>query len=389
MKYRLKGGILVSGGELLQKDLLTCDGRIEAVIPRETGTGEDYKIIDCSGSYVSPGFVDIHQHGGGGSDYMDGEEDTYLRATEAHLAHGATSVMPTLLSSGGEELLSAVKRYKAAERDGRIKANLIGLHIEGPYISPNQAGAQKREHIRDFDEAEYRAVAAVADGSLKRWSAAPEVTGAERFADFARSEGITLSIAHSDADLDTVRRAYEWGFRHVTHLYSCVSTITRRGGFRVAGVLEAAYLIDGMNVEIIADGCHLPLPLLKHVMKFKAPERIALVTDSMRAAGAQSGESFLGSALDPTPVIIEDGVAKLADRSAFGGSIATCDRLIRTVMKAGAPLEKAVEMVTANPLSMMGLKLKKGKLAEGYDADVCVFDSDINIKNVMVGGILV
>ena len=176
------------------------------------------------------------------------------------------------------------------------------------------------------------------------------------------------------------------GYRHITHFYSCVSSITRRDGYRVAGVLEAGYLIDGMDVEIIADGSHLPPSLLRFVTKFKSPERVALVTDAMRAAGQTVTESFLGSPRDPLPVIVEDGVAKLTDRTAFAGSVATCDMLLRTMLKIDTPLPIAVKMLTVNPLRMMGLDVKKGLLKQGYDADVCVFDSDVNVSLVLVGG---
>ncbi|MBR5903730.1 MAG: amidohydrolase family protein, partial [Clostridia bacterium] len=177
--------------------------------------------------------------------------------------------------------------------------------------------------------------------------------------------------------------------RHITHFYSCCSTITRRGGFRVPGVLEAGYLIDGMDVEIIADGCHLPQSLLQYVQKFKAPERIALITDSMRAAGQQTDRSFLGSMSDPLPVIVEDGVAKLLDRSAFAGSVATGDRLLRTMLQSGTSLIDGVKMLTVNPLRQMNLNVKKGVLKQGYDADLCVLDRNINVKTVICRGKIV
>jgi N-acetylglucosamine-6-phosphate deacetylase len=266
---------------------------------------------------------------------------------------------------------------------------MLGIHIEGPYISAEQSGAQKPEHIRCFDKKEYTEIFNAAEGNIKRWSVAPEVEGAEEFAEFAKDNNITLSIAHSNADFDTVLRAYDMGYRHVTHLYSCVSTIVRRGGFRVAGVLEAAYFIDGMNVEIIADGCHLPLSLLAYVAKFKKCENIALITDAMRAAGQDVRESFLGSREDPLPVIVEDGVAKLSDRSAFAGSVATADRLVRNMVECGVPLACAVKMMTSNPIRMMGLDVKKGSLLCGYDADICIFDEGINIQSVICGGKIV
>lgn len=389
MKYRITNGLLLTPNGIEQKDLLIADGKIEAIIPQNAEVSGDYQTLDCGGRYVSAGFVEIHQHGGGGSDYMDNDPDAFLNATNAHLAHGMTSVMPTLLSADQNALLSAIDRYLQAKKDPRILCNLLGVHIEGPYISPDQAGAQKPEHIRVFDPKEYEAIAQAAEGNIKRWSVAPEVEGAQEFAAFAKKNGIALSIAHSNADFDTVVRAFDWGFCHVTHLYSCISTITRHKGFRVPGILEASYYLDGMDVEIIADGCHLPLSLLAYVAKFKEHSRIALITDAMRAAGQDVEKSFLGGRDDPLPVLIEDGVAKLEDRSAFGGSIATADRLIRNMVKAGVSLPDAVKMMTENPIRMMGLDVKKGSLIEGYDADLCIFDEEIRIHSVLCQGKLV
>lgn len=386
MKTRLHGGLLVTEEGIAEKDLLLSEGKIEALLSPTDSVFDACEVIDCSGLYVSAGFVDIHQHGGGGSDYMDGDADAYFHATEAHLTHGTTSVMPTLLSADKNGLLRGIEGYLAAKNDSRIRTNLIGLHIEGPYISPEQAGAQKKENIRVFDQAEYETIVRAAEGHIKRWSVAPEVEGTEEFAAFAKENGITLSIAHSNADFDTVLRAYEYGFRHVTHLYSGMSSIVRKGGFRVPGVLEAAYYIDGMNVEVIADGCHLPHSLLAYVAKFKKKGTVALITDAMRAAGESVTRSFLGSADDPLPVIVEDGVAKMEDRSAFAGSVATADRLIRNMCRAGVPLYEAVSMMTVYPVRMMGLSVKKGELKAGFDADICVFDEDINIKTVFCGG---
>ena len=385
-KYRLCDGQLIMEDCVKNMDLLIDGSTISGIIESGKAVSSDYQAVDCAGMYVSAGFIDIHQHGGGGSDYMDDDPDAYLKATDAHLSHGTTSVMPTLLSADSKTTLRAVDSYKNALEDKRIRANLIGLHVEGPYISPAQAGAQKPEHIRHFDPTEYRYIWDASCGNIKRWSVAPEVPGAEAFAEFANANGIALSIAHSDADFDTILKAFDMGYRHVTHFYSCISTITRRGGFRVPGILEAAYYLDDMNVELIADACHLPISLLQFVSKFKKSDRIALITDAMRAAGQNVETSFLGSMDDPTPVIIEDGVAKMSDRMAFAGSIATADRLIRNMIQSGSSLIDAVKMMTENPLKMMNLSLKKGKIAVGYDADICIFDENINVKNVFCLG---
>jgi N-acetylglucosamine-6-phosphate deacetylase len=383
---RLHGGNLIIGDEIKKADLLIKNGKIEAIVSAEIST-PDYKMHDCAGMNISAGFVEIHSHGGGGSDYMDAEEDTYKNILGLHVQHGTTSVMPTTLSASCEGLCKALDSYLQAESDKNLPVNLLGVHMEGIYISPNQAGAQPPENIRAFNEKEYKLLYDRSQGKIKRWSVAPELDGAKEFADFANKNGITLSIAHSDADFDTVVKAFDWGYRHATHLYSGMSTVFRREGFRIAGVVEAAYYLDGMNVELIADGCHLPNSLLKLAIKTKGTDRVALITDSMRAAGQTSGESFLGSKDEPMPVVIEKGVAMLLTHDAFGGSIATSDRLIRTILGAGFSLNEAVKMATVTPLKMMNLDVKKGVLKEGYDADICVFDDDINIKNVFVNGI--
>ena len=388
-KYRISGGSLVLKDVIAQRDLLIADRKIEAIIEPEEFADASYQVLDAKGCFVSPGFVDIHQHGGGGSDYMDAQPDSILNATNAHLAHGCTSVMPTFLSADMESTLEAVDSYLKALEDPRIQANLLGIHIEGRYISPAQAGAQKPERIRTYDRSEYQQIIEAGRGHVRRWSCAPEVEGAKEFADYAAENGITLSIAHTDADMDTVVEAFDWGYRHVTHLYSCMSTITRKGGFRVPGTLEAAYFLDDMDVEIIADGCHVPKSLLQYAVKFKGCEHVCLITDAMRAAGQDVKESYLGSMDDPLPVVVEDGVAKMLDRKAFAGSVATCDRLVRNMLSAGVSLVDAVAMVTVNPLAMMHLDVKKGKLQPGYDADICIFDPDIQVKTVLCNGKIV
>ncbi len=387
MKKIIKGAhVILSDRVESDISVLVSGNKIDGLISGKAEVSSDYEVMNAEGLYLSAGFVDIHQHGGGGVDYMDCEDDTYLLATEAHLAHGITSVMPTVASATEKELVRAVKGYKSALSDRRIRANLLGIHMEGPYLSPAQCGAMRPDRVHEPDEREYRALYELSEGNIRRWGAAPELCGADEFARFANENGIVLSIAHSNADFDTVIRAYDMGFHHVTHLYSATSTITRRSGFRVAGVLEAAYYIDGMNVELIADGCHLPDSLINYAMKFKSHDRIALITDAMRIAGTDAREGNLGSKDSPNPVIVEDGVAKLPDRSAFAGSVATGDRLIRTALSCGISLCEAVKMFTENPLLSMNLDVKKGRIEKGYDADLVLFDENINVKKVIVGG---
>jgi N-acetylglucosamine-6-phosphate deacetylase len=211
--------------------------------------------------------------------------------------------------------------------------------------------------------------------------------GAIEFGRYVTSKGALAAVAHTDAIYEEVLEAFKNGYTLATHLYSAMSGVTRRNTFRYAGVIESAYLLDGMDVEIIADGVHLPAPLLQLVYKIKGPERTALITDAMRAAGMAEGESILGNKEHGLKVIVEDGVAKLPDRSSFAGSVATADRLVRTMIQlAGIPLTDAVLMMTKTPARIMKIDDKKGSIEAGKDADILIFDEDIDIKMTMIKG---
>lgn len=216
------------------------------------------------------------------------------------------------------------------------------------------------------------------------------MSGALEFGRCLKARGILPSIAHSNAVYEAVVKAFEHGFTHVTHLYSAMMGVVRRNARRYAGVVESAFLIDNMTVEIIADGVHLPPSLLKLVYKIKGPSKTALLTDSMRAAGMPEGESVLGSLKNGQKVLVEDGVAKLLDRSAFAGSVATADRLIRTMVNAAeVPLTEAVRMMTLTPAKILAIDGKKGSIGIGMDADIIIFDSDISIFMTMINGKIV
>ena len=367
------GTVLVQGGKILE----VAEGDIEV---------QDAVEIDAKGNYISPGFIDIHVHGGGGHDFMDGSEEAFLKIAEIHAMYGTTALMPTTLTSELDELYNTLEIYKQADKNNKKGAQFLGMHLEGPYFALSQRGAQDPRYIRNPDPKEYMDILS-RSSDIKRWSAAPELKGAIEFCNHLRSKGILVAMAHTDAIYEEALLAFEAGYTLATHFYSAMSGVSRRACFRYAGVIETAYLLDEMDVEIIADGVHLPAPLLKLIYKIKGPDRIALITDAIRAAGMPPGDSIIGSKQNGLKVIIEDGVAKLPDRSSFAGSVATTDRLIRTMINmADVPLLEAVKMASQTPANILGLGASKGSLISGKDADIVIFDSNINVSTTIVQG---
>ena len=391
----MKGRLKIQNGKIILHDriissgtLLVEDGRIIAV---ETGNPDfpEATIVDAAGQYISPGFIDMHVHGGGGHDFMDATEEAFLKIAAVHAQHGTTSMMPTTTTAEKEGILETLDVYEKVKDAKNNGAAFIGLHLEGPYFAMNQRGAQDPKFIRDPDPAEYMEILDHAS-SIKRWSVAPERKGAIAMGKVLKERGIIASMAHTEATYEEAYEAFQHGYSLLTHFYSAMSGVVRRNARRFAGVVETGYLHDELDVEIIADGVHLPAPLLKLVYKIKGPEHTALITDAMRAAGTDLKESFLGHPKHAMPVIIEEGVAKLPDRSAFAGSVALADRLVRTMIHtAEVPLVDAIRMITSTPARIMQLQDKIGSLKSGMDADIVLFDEQINVSKTFVKGRLV
>ncbi|MGN6299100.1 MAG: N-acetylglucosamine-6-phosphate deacetylase [Ginsengibacter sp.] len=383
---KIINGRIIASDRILEHGTIVISGKKILSIDKEDEEVAGAKVIDAKGNYVSSGFIDIHVHGGGGHDFMDGSESGFLKIAETHAQYGTTSMFPTTLTSSKEELFQTLAIYENANKKNINGAQFLGMHLEGPYISMNQRGAQDGRYIRNPDPSEYKEILS-ATSSIKRWSSAPELQGSIELGKYLVSKNILPAIAHTDAIYEEVVEAFQNGYSLITHLYSAMTGVTRRNAFRYAGVIESAYLIDGMDVEIIADGVHLPAPLLKLVYKIKGADRIALITDAMRAAGMPEGESVLGSVHNGLKVIVEDGVAKLPDRSSFAGSVATTNRLLKTMVTiAGVPLTDAVKMLTSTPARIMNVLETKGELTAGKDADIVIFDEEFNIEKTMVQG---
>ncbi|MGN1053116.1 MAG: N-acetylglucosamine-6-phosphate deacetylase, partial [Candidatus Scatosoma sp.] len=339
------------------------------------------ECYDFTGKYVSAGFIDLHTHGGNGHPFINGTEEDVIEACNFHLSHGTTAILPTVTAGAFSAMRKAVETIAAAKNTGRIKSDVIGAHMEGPYLSAKQCGAQYPAFITPPEKEDYEKLVDDLGEYIARWTYAPENDKDGEFCKYITSREIIASAGHTDAKYVDMKTAIENGCNLVTHLYSCTSTVTRDHGFRSLGVIESTYLRDELTAEIIADGKHLPPDLIKMIIKIKGEEKTVVCTDSLEIAGTDIKEGIMSG----TEFIVEDGVCKLKDRSAFAGSVATSDRLVKVLVKdCGMTVEKAVKTITENPAKI--LNVKKGKLKVGYDADIVVFDDDITITDIFVLG---
>ena len=364
--------------------LLIQDDRIAALGQGTAPDAPHARRIDCTGKIVAPGFIDLHTHGAGGADVMDAPHDRAAIPTIArtHAAGGTTTWFGTTVAAP-LDVTTRVIRAAIPFVDRPLEgATLAGLHLEGPYLAASQCGAHRQEHLRTPDRQDYGPlIEPLTRRGRHRLTAAAELAGGFALGEAAHREGFHVAIGHSDATLTEVRRAVASGYSHVTHLYSCTSGLRIERGYKTPGINEAALLLDDLSVELIADGHHVPRELIELVHKVKGADRVCLVTDSMRATGLGEGTYKLGE----WEVIVEDGVAKLPDRSKFAGSVCTMAQAIRTAFSAGLSLPDVLRMASETPARLMGLT-RKGTLALGRDADVVVLDEQFDVITTIVAG---
>lgn len=379
-----KGAAVVLENGTEKCDVAVRNGRI-CDISKDMET-HGAKVIDCEGKYLFAGFIDLHVHGGGGADFMDGTQKAMETAVRAHLIHGTTTLYPTTMSSEFENIRHAVGTYRAFRESGRSPATLGGLHLEGPFISPAMCGAQRRDLVY-APGAEHLSFLRENADVIARISCAPEVPGVLEMAKALLPLGIRFSMGHTNATYEQAQEAFEAGFGSVTHLYSATSGFHKVNQRVHIGVTQAAYGLEDLYAELIGDGRHVPKELLQLVVRFKGIGRVCLVTDAMRAAGTDLHESYLGAVCPENRVIIEDGVAKLPDRSSFAGSIGTMDRALKfAICEGGLRPFEASRLASLTPATLMGIDNRKGSIRIGKDADFVLTDEHFDLCGVFVGG---
>lgn len=377
----VNGKVITPQGVDRQARLVLKAGSI-AEITREQGGVEGAQTIDAQGAYVAPGCIDTHLHGGDGHDFTEATPEAFRAIAYAHATQGVTTLYPTLAVAPTTVFRQAIKACETVVSQPYEGARIEGLHLEGNYINPLLKGGQDERFIQLPDPAEYQELLE-STRLIKRWTAAPELPGALEFARYAHSKGILVSLGHTAADYPTVKRAYEAGFTHATHFYNAMSGVHKQREYKHEGTIESVYLVQEMTVELVADGIHVPPAILRLVCAFKGIDRISLISDAMAAAACLRPEHLR---LDPR-MIVEDGVCKLADRSALTGSIASGIRLIQVMAeKAEIPVADCVRMAATNPARLMSINDRKGSIEQGKDADLILFDENFRLQSVWIGG---
>lgn len=347
---------------------------IQGEVFNKEGTGED-DILDGSGLYAIPGLIDVHFHGCMGYDFCDGNHQAIEAMAEYELKNGITAICPATMTLSEEELLKiseAARTYKSQKG-----AELIGINMEGPFISMKKKGAQNPAYIHKPDVDMFKRLQQASGGLYKLTALAPEEEGAMEFID-ALKEEVNISVAHTMADYDTALEAFHRGAGQVTHLYNAMPAYTHRA----PGVVGAAADSSCM-VELICDGVHVHPSVIRNTFRMFGEDRIILISDSMMATGMEDGEYSLGG----QAVKVRGNLATLVVNGAIAGSATNLMDCMRfAVKKAGIPLEKAVKCVTENPAKSIGVFDRYGSIAKGKYANLVLLDENLDIQQVIMKG---
>ncbi|CAM2079634.1 N-acetylglucosamine-6-phosphate deacetylase [Paraclostridium bifermentans] len=354
--------------------LLIENGIIKEINPSETKV---QKAIDCKGLYVSPGFVDVHIHGAGGHDTMDGTFEAINEISKTICKYGTTSFTPTTMTMSADDILKSMISIKKAKIEGTDGAIVLGAHLEGPFISPSAIGAQNPNYLISPSYENFESMTGDAIDAVVSITMAPEVEGAKELASILSSKGIRCSMGHTKATYEEAIDGIKHGFCHSTHLFNAMTGFTHRE----PGVVGATFDSD-ITTETISDGIHISYPSLRVAYKQKGTDKTLLVTDAMCACGMPDGTYALGG----QPVIVKRGAARL-ENGALAGSILTLNRAIKNLYdNTDYPLYEIVKMASYNGAKYCRVDDRKGQIKENFDADLTIFDENIDVKMTIIGG---
>ena len=363
----------IAGKGLIKTDIAIEDGEIAAI-----GKLDVEPIFETDG-IVLPGFIDEHIHGAGGSDAMDGTEEALQTISEYVAKEGTTGFLATTMTQSPENIGKALKNVKNVREKGEYKgAEVLGVHLEGPFISPKHVGAQPLEYVAKPAPETFDKYNELSGGNIKIVTLAPEVEGGLDLVKHLKNIGVVASIGHTGAKFSDVEAAVAAGASNVTHTYNAQTPLHHRE----AGVVGAAMLFDELNCEMICDTIHVSVPAIRIFVKNKPHDKFTLITDAMRAKGMPDGLSELGG----QQVFVKNGEARLADGTLAGSVLKMNVAIKNLVEKVGVSLTEAVDFASANPAKNLGLYDERGSIEVGKRADFAVMDKDFNILCTVVGG---
>lgn len=376
------GTAITPKAEILGAGILIRDGEIEAVGPRsamELPSGAEE--IQATEYTAIPGFVDVHIHGAGGHDVMEADELALSTITGRLAAFGTTSLLATTVTANADETCRAVegisKYISGQHQTNQARAELLGIHFEGPFLSKERRGVHPMEWLQQPSAELLQRFLQAASGNARIMTIAPELLGAMPCIDAARSLGMVVSIGHTDATYEQARAAIAHGAHHATHVYNAMRPFTHRD----PGVIGAVLTTPEVTAELIADGVHVDEIAMKILVQSKGAEKVILISDGTSATGMPDGKYMLGG----LEVTVSGGVCRNAE-GRLAGSTLTLDRALRNIVKLGTPLADAVRMLTLNPATLLGIEFKKGALRTGADADIVLLTEDLEIAKVFARG---
>jgi N-acetylglucosamine-6-phosphate deacetylase len=380
----IENGAVYTPVRVIPDGVVLVDGRrIHAIGERaELAIPMGAQRLDACGGFIVPGFIDMHMHGVRGYDVMDKQVASLQAMSLALTRYGVTSFVPTTITAPLDAIEAALQAARQAQQTEKLGAEILGVHVEGPYLSAQERGAHRLDLLRTPQPEDYDLFLKHAK-VIRSFTLAPELPGALQLIGVLKERGILVSAGHSIAIDAEVDRAVAAGLSHVTHMFGNMGTLRRVNLRRVAGLVESTLLDDRLTTEIIGDGYHISPSLMKLVLKVKGPERLAIVTDSSPLTGLPPG-SYSVWGVD---VILEESIAYVTDRSAYAGSVATMDQCLRRTMEnMGISLQDALRMVSLTPATILGVAVRKGSLEAGKDADIVILDGDYQVTQTIVEG---
>nr|MBC7245360.1 N-acetylglucosamine-6-phosphate deacetylase [Chloroflexota bacterium] len=382
-RFALCNGQVILPQEIVTDKAVVVEGKKIAGLADIDSLGVDIERIDVGGRYIAPGLIDIHTHGALGHTFNEPDAVAFSAITEENARHGITSLLATLSTAPIPNLVQCLefsRHWMHARHEG---AQMLGVHLEGPYFSLAQKGAQDPQNIRTPDDDTPDILLRHSD-VIRIMTYAPELPGALELTAKIAALGIVPAAGHSSAKEEHVLAAMQVGLRHIIHIWSGQSSTVREGPWRKPGLLEAALVFDGLTVEMISDCKHLPPTLMKLAYKCIGADRLCVISDATSGAGMPEGTRFRMGDMEYE---VHDGVGMMLDRTAFAGSTTLINQMVPILVRAvGIPLVEAIRMATLTPARVIGFDNRKGSIAVGKDADLAIFDEDFTAWRTMIGG---